>query len=189
MNALEDIRKEILACCLEMENTGLIVGTSGNISQRIGEKVIITPTGIPYKALKKDDLVVINLQGEKKEGHFEPSSEYQLHLEIYKKRSDVKAIVHTHSTYATAFSVANKNIPCILEEVIHEIGKETLVSPYAPAGTLELAQNVLKVLGDNKSVLLRNHGVVGVGESLARALTVCQIVEKAAKVHLLASKL
>ena len=187
---LDEAKELVLATCLQMVKSGLVIGTSGNVSQRVGEnQVVISPSAILYESLEKNDMVVIDKEGHTIEGIHRPSSEYPMHLAIYKKRPDIAAIMHTHSPYASAFAVARKTIPAILEEVGHILKGPVPVTKYAPIGTEKLAREAAHNLEQNNAILLANHGVVGVGENLEQALTVCLVVEKTAKVYLMAQQL
>lgn len=164
----------------------LVVGTWGNISCRTAKasQFYVTPSGMPYHDLKTGDLVTMNLEGEIVDGKRKPSSEFLLHQEIYKARSDVAAVIHTHSNYACSFAVAQEPIPPVLEEAAQLIGGAVEVARYAMPGSLQLAQNVVRALENRSAVLLANHGVVGVGRTLDEALTVAVLVEKLAQVFL-----
>ena len=173
----------------EMVGGGLVSGSSGNTSLRLsgdGDKVLITPSGRPYRQLDPEDLVVIDLDGEPVEGDLLPSSEAALHLTLYKARQDIGAIMHTHSLYA---SVAGLEIPPIVDEMVIKIGGSVRVAEYAFPSTEELAQRASQSLGDRNAVLLRNHGLVGVGRTSWEALDMCQMVERVAQIFVYASLL
>ncbi|KJS15652.1 MAG: aldolase [Peptococcaceae bacterium BRH_c4b] len=185
--AAEKAKDQILKIGTRMSSAGLVVGTWGNISQRVRKEnlMVITPSGIPYSCLRIADIVVVDIEGQVLEGERRPSSEYMMHLEIYKKRSDVDAIVHTHSIYASSLAVAREPIPPILEDMAQLVGSGVPVAGYARAGTMEMALKAAEGISHSNAVLLANHGVVGVGRSLDEALMVCQIVEKAAQIYIL----
>lgn len=184
--AAEKAKDLVLKTGAKMAGAGLVIGTWGNISQLVKKEnlVVITPSGMPYSCLKMADIVVMDMEGRVLEGERRPSSEYMMHLEIYKKRPDVDAIVHTHSIYASALAVAREPIPPILEDVAQIVGGAVPVAEYARAGTRELAVKAAVGINQSNAVLLANHGVVGVGSNLDEALMVCQIVEKAAQVYI-----
>ena len=176
----------------EMVGGGLVSGSSGNTSLRLsgdGDKVLITPSGRPYRQLDPEDLVVIDLDGEPVEGDLLPSSEAALHLTLYKARQDIGAIMHTHSLYASVAAVAGLEIPPIVDEMVIKIGGSVRVAEYAFPSTEELAQRASQSLGDRNAVLLRNHGLVGVGRTLWEALDMCQMVERVAQIFVYASLL
>jgi len=178
--------QEIVNIGKRMVESGLVIGTWGNISAFMPEEelVIITPSGMDYESLTIADLVITNLKGEVKRGERKPSSELDLHLEVYRNRKDVKAVIHTHSNYATAAAVSRVDIPPLTEDMVQLLGGGIKVANYAPAGSEELAINALRALSNNNAVLLANHGVVGVGRSLHEAMTVCQMAEKGAQLFI-----
>lgn len=181
----EDFLKiEIIETGKKLASAGLILATWGNISCREprSEAFWITPSGMSYYQLTPDDLVLIDLQGQLREGSRKPSSEMLMHLHIYQNRPDVQAIVHTHSTAASYFAVARKPIPPILEEMAQLIGGGVNVTEYALPGTRELGEKTVAAMQGKNAVLLANHGVVTVGSSLNEAFTVALVVEKAAHV-------
>lgn len=184
-------RKEVVNIARQILSDNLVLGTWGNVSQRIkGEPLLlITPSGMDYLTMTMEDIVLLDLDARPIEGERTPSTETQLHTEIYKQRPDVGAIVHVHSTFASAFAAAAKSIPVILEETAQLIGHPIQIAPYAPCGSAELASQAVQTLGDGQAVLLANHGLVGVGQDLSAALKVCKIAEKTAMVCLYANSL
>ncbi len=182
------MEKAIIAACLRMQREGLIIGTSGNVSVRVGQEVLITPTGAEYEKLLPTDLVRLNLQGQIVQGHLAPSSEFWLHLKIYAARPEIKAIIHTHSKFSTAFALAGQEVPAELEEFLHILGEQPVrVAEYGANGSLDLANNAVAALGQGKAVLLARHGLVGVSsQGLEEAFLICQTVERAAEIHWLA---
>ena len=178
---------------------GLVAGSSGNASVRLsGDRyagmVLITPTGQSYRDMAPEDTVVIDLDGEPVdgepgEGRYASSSETATHLGIYKVRGDVGAILHTHSIYASVAAVAGMEIPPILDEMVVKLGGPVRVAEYAFPSTEELAKCACQALEGRNAVLLRNHGVVGVGRTQREALEVCQLVERAAQIFVYASML
>ncbi|MCO1602872.1 class II aldolase/adducin family protein [Desulfosporosinus nitroreducens] len=188
MNQLLTARKKVIEKGIEILATNLTVGTWGNISCRIsGENYIaITPTGMNYDDLVPEDIVVMDLEGNIVNGIRKPSIEVPLHISIYKAREDVKAIVHTHSAYATAMAVARKEIPGAIEDLVQIAGGNVRVNEYALPGTEQLGINTVKALEGRNAVLLANHGMLGVGRDLDEAFKICQVVEKSAQIVLLA---
>ena len=185
----------MLAAAQKMAARGLVVGTSGNVSRRLGrasggrELMAITPSGVEYDSLKAEDVLVTDQDIEPVVGDGVPSSEALLHAEIYRRRGDVDAVMHTHSPYATAAAVAGVDIPPILDEMTLVVGGDVKVSEYAFPSSDALAANVCNALGGRNAALIRNHGVVGVGADLVEALRVCELVEHAARVMVYASVL
>jgi L-fuculose-phosphate aldolase len=184
-------KKAILEASREMLDKGLVVGTAGNISMRLppeGDRQLlaITPSSRPYDILDIDDIQILDFEGDTVEGSLKPSMETGLHIGIYRARQDVNAVIHTHSIYASAVSVAGMNIPPILEDQVAFLGGEIKLAAYAAAGSQQLVENVLAVLDDRNAIMLANHGALGTGVSLRDAFTACELIEKTAHVYLLA---
>jgi L-fuculose-phosphate aldolase len=181
------LKKEIIAACLRLEKLGYVIGTYGNVSARVPGGLIITPSRVDYRSLTPDDLVTVSLEGRVLEGTRLPSSELEVHRQIYVRRPDVCAIAHTHSLFATALSCVHETIPVMVEEQSQVIGDEIRCTRYVPAGKHRaLGQEVARTLGKSSAVLLANHGTLSCGRSLAEALFTCQIVERIAQMRLLA---
>lgn len=184
---------EIIRTCKVMLDKGFILGTAGNVSVRVklpnGEDaVIITPSSVDYTNLKLEDLVLIDENGEKLAGKRNPSSERRLHLAIYRERDDVKAVIHSHAPFSTTLSIAKMPLGPFVDEIIPFIGG-CEVSEFGMAGTEELAENAVKALGNNMTVMIANHGNVGCGKDLEQAWFTCQLVEFAAKIQYRAATL
>jgi L-fuculose-phosphate aldolase len=185
-------RHELTEVTREMYRRGLVGAYSGNSSMRLtgaGDEglLLVTPTHHPYYRLQPEDLVVVDLYGHPvEEGGMKPSSETQLHLEIYRRRDDVGAVVHTHSIYASVAAVVGRDIPPLIDEMLMTIGGPIKVSKYAFPGTQDLAEAAYTALGERNAALLRNHGVVGVGPDIWEALEVCDLVERLAHIFVLA---
>ncbi|SHH01489.1 L-fuculose-phosphate aldolase [Thermosyntropha lipolytica DSM 11003] len=185
-----EVRREVCMTAREIYEARLVAGTWGNVSAWVDDVMVITPSGMDYGTLSPEDMVIVNGEGEVIEGFFAPSVETPLHLAIYKNRPDVKGIVHVHSPYATAFAVARRPIPVILEETAQAIGHEIPVAPYAHCGSEELAHHVVRTLGqDKKAVLLANHGLITVDVSPSAALRACYIAERTAMITLFAEQI
>ena len=187
-------RQTLLEVTREMVGARLVAGSSGNASVRLsGDSeeglILITPARRPYRELGAGDMVVVDLEGEPVEGDALPSTETASHLALYKARKDIGAIVHTHSVYASAAAVAGIEIPAIVDEMVMSVGGSVRVAEYGFPSTEELAERVCRALGDRNAVLLRNHGVLGVGSTAWEALDVCHLVERAAHIYVFASLL
>jgi len=143
-----EIRASIIAQCRAMNASGLNQGTSGNISARLGDRMLITPSAIPYDAMTPDMIAAMPIDGEYGawEGPKKPSSEWRFHLDILRARPEVGAIVHTHSTYCTSLSIARMGIPAIHYMIAHFGGPDIRCSPYALYGSAELSAHVLKAM-------------------------------------------
>ena len=176
---LPDERAAVVGAGQQLLATGLVRGTSGNVSVRSGDAVAVSPTGVPYGRLAPADIPVIDLAGEQLAGALRPTSELALHLAVYRARPDVAAIVHTHSMFATVFAVLGEPIPPVHYQLAR--AGEVRVAPYARYGSAELAGVCVRALGGSGAVLLAHHGVVAVGGDLAAAMAVAESVEYVAE--------
>ncbi|ANQ53085.1 aldolase [Thermosipho affectus] len=177
------MKEEILRAVRFIVENGLVKGTWGNVSIRDKDYVYITPSGIPYDKLKEEMISVVDFNGRLIDG-LKPSSELPTHLEIYKNRKDVNAIVHTHPVFSTTVSVVSSEIPPLIEDAVMILGPEIKVSEYALPGSIELAKNVVDALSDNNAVILKNHGLITVGFDIDEALTASLVCEKTAEIYL-----
>lgn len=189
MTKWHDEKRQVLEASRKMAERGLVVGTSGNISLRLPpmgdrELLAITPTSRYYDLITIDDIQVIDFEVEPVEGDLAPSVETMLHIGIYQARKNINAVIHTHSTFASAISVAGLEIPAILDDQVTFLGGEIRLAEYAISGSQELVENVLAALGERNAVLLSNHGAVGIGRTMREAFTACELVEKIAKVYI-----
>lgn len=179
----EDIRKSIIEAGRQMKAGKLVMGTWGNISARIpGEKLMaITPSGVDYDEIHTEGIVIMDFDGQVVDGRLKPSIEYDLHTCIYKGRPDVMAIVHTHSTFTTAFAIARKPIPAAAEDMVQIVGGDVRVNEYKLPGSKELGPSVVEALKDRSAVVLANHGCLAAGPSLNEAMKIVDVVEKSAQ--------
>jgi len=167
-----EIRQSIIDACLWMNNSGLNQGTSGNISIRVAEGVLITPSSLPYEDMRPEDMMLLpgdGLSGESI-GQHRPSSEWKFHADIYKRRDDINAVVHTHSTYATALSMLRRDIPSVHYMIGIFGGNSVRCADYAHYGSQELSDNALVALQDRTGCLLGTHGAIACGVDLKQAL-------------------
>ncbi|MFF8936436.1 class II aldolase/adducin family protein [Streptomyces paradoxus] len=146
---------------------GLVVGTSGNVSVRVGETVLVTPSGVPYDRLTPQDVTGVGLDGLQVLGTLVPTSELPMHLAVY-RTTDARAVVHTHAVHATAVSTLVSELP-LIHYMAAALGGPVRVAPYATYGTDELAENMLRALAGRSGCLLQNHGTVTHGATLAQA--------------------
>ncbi|MFI6472421.1 class II aldolase/adducin family protein [Streptomyces sp. NPDC050516] len=146
---------------------GLVVGTSGNVSVRVGDLVLVTPTGVPYDRLGPADTVAVDLEGRQVMGTLRPTSEIPMHLAVY-RNTDARAVVHTHAVHATAVSTLVTELP-LVHYMAAALGGPVRVAPYALYGSEELAGNMLRALEGRTGCLLQNHGTVTYGTGLAQA--------------------
>jgi len=175
---LEFERKEVVRFARHMLESGLVVGTGGNISIFNREKnlVAITPGSKDYMDMGPEDIVIVDLDGKIIEGGGNPSSELKLHTIFYKNRKDINAVVHTHSFYASALSCLNKDLPAV-HYMIASAGGSLKCVPYATFGTSELADNALSGMKNRKAVLLGNHGLVSGARTIEQAYSIAGHME------------
>lgn len=177
---LGEQRTAVVRACQQLLATGLVRGTSGNVSVRQADAVAVSPTGVPYPELEPAGVPVLGLDGSRLDGELAPTSELALHLAVYRARPDVSAIVHTHSMFATVFAVLGEPIPAV-HYLLARAGGTVPLAPYARYGTEELAEACVRALADRPAVLLAQHGVVAVGSSLDGAMAVAEAVEYVAE--------
>jgi L-ribulose-5-phosphate 4-epimerase len=180
---LEALRDQVWKLHLELPRNGLVLWTGGNVSARDPETgyVVIKPSGVRYEALRPEQMVIVDLDGQIVEGKLKFSSDTASHLYIYRRRPDVNGIVHTHSPYATAFAALGKPIPVYLTAMADEFGGPIPCGRFALIGGEEIGQVVVESLGDSPAVLLKNHGVFTVGQSAEAAVKAAVMVEDAAR--------
>lgn len=178
-------RDKIIAFGKKLIDTGLTVGTGGNLSILSEDRTMmaISPSGIPYHMLTPEDIVIMDLAGNVIEGDKKPSSEYEMHSIVYRNRQDVKAMIHTHSLYATSISCLRIELPAVDYLVAFSGGASVPIAEYATFGTKELAQNALEAMGDKQAVLLANHGINVVGDTIEQTFDVLEQLEFCAKLY------
>ena len=184
----ESLCKELVYTARQMYALNLVGGTSGNVSVRVpgAERVLITPSSLPYETLKPEDMVLIGFNGEVYTKGRDPSLEHIIHLKMYRVREDVGAVFHTHSLYASALAFLNEPLPALLEEMVVYLGGQIEVAEYGQTGTDDLAEKASKALGARAAVLLANHGALCVGHTLAKGLHVAQALERTAQIYVIA---
>lgn len=186
-----ELRQELINTARAMNERGINVNKSGNVSVRAyssGEGTqgfLITPTGIPYDNLEAGDIVFVPLHGGEHQGRRNASSEYGMHAEVYRRRLDAVAIVHTHSPYATALACQRLRIPAFHYMVAVAGGDSIEVAPYRTFGTLDLAEVAASALSKRNACLLEHHGVLALGRGLAQALNLATEVENLARQYVL----
>jgi L-fuculose-phosphate aldolase len=171
-----DQRNAVIKTCLQMNAEGINQGTSGNVSVRTGEGFLITASGVPYDKMKPAHVIEMDLEGNYR-GDFLPSTEWRMHMDIFRARPEAKAIVHVHSTYATALACLRKDIPAFHYMIGVTGGTSLRVSGYAEFGTQELSDTMLKAMADRTACLLANHGQICFGPSLDKALWLAGEIE------------
>lgn len=188
MSKWQNEKQLVIDAALKMSAKGLVVGKSGNVSIRLPPEngrdlLAITPSRKEYDTLVEDDIQVVDFEADPVEGDLAPSVETMMHIGIYRARPNIGAVIHTHSVFASVLAVAGRGIPPILEDQVNFIGGEIALAAYAASGSEDLVQNVVAALGDRNAALLANHGAVGIGRNVREAFTVCELLEKTARVY------
>jgi len=185
------LRVDLVRFAKQMITTGLVRGTSGNISAREpgADRCLITPSGVDYDTMQPEDLVLVGLDGERDMAQAKPSVDTPVHLAVYRARPDVAACIHTHSLYAAAFSTVGREIPALITESAGYVGGPVRVMEYVPPANPDTGDQVAAGLGSDRAVLLPNHGVIAVGENLKKAFGAAMAVEESAHVAAIALQL
>jgi L-fuculose-phosphate aldolase len=181
------LREAIIARCRWMNASGLNQGTSGNISARYGDAMLITPSATPYEAMEPEMIAAMPLEGDYGawDGPLKPSTEWRFHLDILRAKPEVGAVVHTHSTYATVLAIARKEIPACHYMMAAFGGMEIRCAPYATFGTAELSRHALAALEGRAGCLLANHGMIATGATLDKAMWLAVELETIARQYYL----
>ncbi|MDE2363496.1 MAG: L-fuculose-phosphate aldolase [Hyphomicrobiales bacterium] len=174
------LRQSIIDACLRMNALGLNQGTSGNISLRHEDGMLITPTSTPYERMTPDQIVFMKLDGAVV-GQGRPSSEWRFHLDILRSRPETNAVVHAHPPYATTIAILGRDIPPIHYMVAAAGGDTIRCADYATFGTEQLSRNAIKALEDRTACLLAHHGMIAIGATLDRAMWLAVEVETLAR--------
>lgn len=188
---LQELRTELADYARKMYESQLVKATQGNVSLRDRQSGLIgiTPSGAAYPTLTAEDIVIVDEDGHVVEGKWRPSVETVVHTLILRRRRDIHCVMHTQTPYATAFGVVYQNIPIVLSDAAHCLGREVPIAPYRPSGTAEFANLVADTLGDGLAVIWGNHGVMVVGASLSQAFATAHALEDNAKVYTIARQL
>ena len=190
----EDVRQAIVDICHRLEAANLVHGSSGNVSVRLpktdeGQELFaMTPSGVPYRILQPEQVLIVDWDANVIDGDGvgKPSSERKVHFAAYRARADVHSVIHSHSIYASALAAAGQGLPPIIDEMVVCIGGSVECAPYGMPATPQLADSAIELMGLRQAVMMRNHGVIGVGRDLEEALTVVDMVERTAQIYLLA---
>ena len=180
-----EARSLVRDAAVAMARRGLATGSSGNVSIRLGDRLLITASGVPYEQIEVDQIIEIDLDGTPYSGRGAPSSEWRMHAAVYRVRDDVEAIVHTHSLHATAAAIALTELPIPHDEGRIFYGSSVPVSVHHPPGSWELAYAVATALGGGRLALIARHGAIAVGHSLDQALLDAVKLEEIARLSLL----
>ena len=184
---LDELREEVWECNLELPRNGLVKMTSGNVSGRDTESqlIVIKPSGYSYEEMTPADMVVVDLEGSVVDGHLKPSVDTATHLYVYRHRSDVFGIAHTHSPYATSFAALGQQIPACLTATAM-LGGEIPLGDYVPIGGEAIGEEIVRKIGNSLAIIMRNHGVFAIGRSARLATKMAVEVEEIAMITHLA---
>jgi len=179
------LRTEVVNGSQKIYQSALVQAGEGNVSVRVPGKdeLFITPTFNQYYNLRNEDIVHMKFDGQVIGEGRKPSSEYKLHVEVYKARPKATAVIHTHSPYATMMSAARKRIPVLIEEQVIFLGGYVEISEFASAHTDEFSDSAIKALGTRNGTLMANHGVLVCGRNMDHAVKMAELVEKLAWIH------
>ena len=186
---MKNLRTEIIKYSRMLNSKKLSALRSGNISSRYKNGFLITPSGKKYSTLKNKDIVFVSLSGKYDKKNGSPSSEWKFHQDIYIKKKDAKAIVHAHSTNATAVSTHKRGVPPFHYMVAMAGGHDIKCAKYATFGTRELSKNILNALKDRKACLIANHGQIAFEKNLAKAFELAEEVENISLMYITSLKL
>ena len=177
------LRLRVVEAARRLSADGMNPGRSGNLSVRVEAGFLVTPSGAAYETLHPDDLVFLIADGSPSREQRTPSTEWRLHRDLYARRPEVGAVVHTHSPYATTLACLRKSIPAFHYEVAFAGGNDIRCADYATFGTQELSDNALRALQDRRACLMANHGVVALGNTLEDAFSMAEKVETLARLY------
>ncbi len=177
------LRTALVEACRDLNRLGINQGTSGNISVRHGDTMLISPSAVPYDTMTHEDVAAMPIGGEYGAwtGRLRPSTEWRFHLDIMRARPDAGAVVHCHPTFCTSLAIARKPIPACHYMMAAFGGVDVRCAPYATYGTKELSEHAIEALRDRNACLLANHGMIVVGPSLAKAMWLAVELETIAK--------
>ncbi len=182
---LDAVRRNVCDLHAELTRYGLVVWTAGNVSGRVpgSELFVIKPSGISYDELSPESMIVCDLDGNVVEGALSPSSDTAAHAYVYRAMPEVGGVVHTHSTYASAWAARAEPIPCVLTAMADEFGGSIPVGPFALIGSDDIGRGIVATLRDSRSpaVLMQNHGVFAIGRDARAAVKAAAMCEDVAR--------
>ena len=180
---LEALKEEVCEGNMALPRHGLVVWTGGNLSARDPQTglVVIKPSGVLNDHSPPDDMGVVDLAGKVVVVDHGPSSDTASHLYVYRHRDDVRSVIHTHSTFATAWAATGQPIPCCLTAVADEFGGPVPCGGYANIGTEEIGEQIMAHIGDSPAILLKQHGVFTIGATIEKAVKAAVMVEDVAR--------
>ena len=183
--SLAEVRRTVALLHAELTRYALVAWTAGNVSARVpGEDLmVIKPSGVDYESLTPDAMIVCDLDGAVVEGSFSPSSDTAAHAYVYRAMPEVGGVVHTHSTYASAWAARGEEIPCVLTAMADEFGGPIPVGPFALIGNDDIGKGIVETLAGSRSpaVLMQNHGVFAIGRDARLAVKAAVMCEDVAR--------
>ncbi len=191
LKAVHDLKVQLVEGAEKCARIGLVPLTQGNLSLRDPQTglILVTPHDYPYESMDADDIVVVDIDGNVVEGRREPSAETQVHLAVYERRPDVMAVVHAEPIYTNVFGVLHKPIAPVHVGIAIDVGGAVPVMPFEPSGSREFGYHMLDYMGNKNAVIWANHGMLAVGNALAKAIHCTVMVEMAAKIYYAALQL
>lgn len=188
---LNSLREEVFRANMALPANRLVTWTSGNVSGRDPDTnlVVIKPSGVMFDELTPENMVIVDMAGQLVEGQLGPSTDTASHLYIYRHRPDVNGVVHTHSTYATAFAAVGKSIPVCLTAIADEFGGPIPCGGYASIGGKQIGEEILRSIGSSTAILMKQHGVFTIGKTVQKALKAAVMVEDIARTVWLAMQI
>jgi len=185
MSVVDELRETVASLHAELTKYNLVVWTAGNVSARVpgADLLVIKPSGVPYEDLTAESMIVCDLDGKVVDGDYSPSSDTAAHAYVYRMMPDVGGVVHTHSTYATAWAARGEPIPCVLTGMADEFGAEIPIGPFALIGGDDIGKGIVSTLTGHRSkaVLMRSHGVFTIGRTARDAVKAAVMCEDVAR--------
>lgn len=190
---ITELRRQVCDLHAELTRYQLVIWTAGNVSARVPDSdlMVIKPSGVSYDSMTPEQMVVCDLNGELVDGELSPSSDTAAHAYVYRHMPEVGGVVHTHSTYATAWAACGEPIPCILTMIADEFGGEVPVGPFAPIGDDSIGRGIVETLRGSRSaaVLMRNHGPFTIGPDARSAVKAAVMLEDVARTAFISRQL
>ena len=188
ISMLENLKKEVYKAHINLMENKLVMWTSGNVSARDPKTnlIVIKPSGVAYDKLSPDNLVVVDLNGKIIEGSLKPSVDMATHLYVYKHIPEVMSVIHTHSTYASAFAAIGKEIPVCLTAMADFFGCNIPIGNLVLIGEEEIGKEIVDKIGNSKAIIMKNHGPFTIGTSVSEALKAAIYLEESAKTLIMA---
>lgn len=180
---MNEAKKVVCEANKQLFESGLVKWTSGNVSMRIPgkEAIVIKPSGVAFQHLTPEKMVIVDLKGRVVEGELKPSVDTASHLHVYRARTDVNSIVHTHSPFATSFAIRGIDLKCYTTTAANIFGEKIPCSSYAAIGEEEIGKQIVEKIGDCSAILIKNHGVFTIGKNVQDALKHAVILEEIAE--------